>query len=410
MTGKVANMSNYPNGFTGGLLLEGIPTLREHSGKVFYLGDTNSAAFPNRKGASDTNKGGFLDPLSTLDNAVEQCLAARGDVIRVLPGTQLDIEASTAIDVEGIAIVGMGFGDDRPQLALNIADALDIEASNVTIANVVFDGLDGEVASGIDVVGSDFHMVGCHKAIEAHDEGADFITVTATGHRAVFAGNTVDGENASEAWVDIEGAAVGVRFLDNYLYGGTAPTSGWIDAEGQGPTDTVLKGNDFTSGTLFGQTAAVRTLDRDTAAGASAEGMQQIVLADLPDASDELLSVTGTVDLWGAVAVVSTAASTNGTLALAASTGETIMVTSSFEDEATHAEAPGDSFTITNPGGAAVAEAVGALAAPTIMWDYPIRLSDCQIDMTAASGGNLVLDWVFFYAPVTDGAVLADIT
>ena len=38
MTGKVGTMSNYPNGFAGGLMLDGLATHRTHSGKVLYVG------------------------------------------------------------------------------------------------------------------------------------------------------------------------------------------------------------------------------------------------------------------------------------------------------------------------------------------------------------------------------------
>ncbi len=92
MTGKVANMSNYPQGFSGGLLLDGLSTHKTHTGKVFYVAGGSDAtlgtqpAYTNRKSASNANKGTFLEPFKTLAYAVEQCVDARGDVIVCLPG------------------------------------------------------------------------------------------------------------------------------------------------------------------------------------------------------------------------------------------------------------------------------------------------------------------------------------
>ena len=95
MTGFTAQMSTYNQGFSQGLTIRGLPIALAHPGKVFFVGDaTNVKAYPNRKTGSDGNRGSFLDPYATIDYAVGQCLAGRGDIIYVLPGHVEDIAAA----------------------------------------------------------------------------------------------------------------------------------------------------------------------------------------------------------------------------------------------------------------------------------------------------------------------------
>lgn len=400
-----SKLSNYPNGFKGGVSLDGsAPLHREHSGKVFYVGDSNTVAFPNRKGASDINRGTFLDPLSTLDKADELAVDGRGDVVAILPGTNLDIEASQTITKGGLVIRGLGYGDDRAKVTLNVADALDIEAANVVLENLYLPEPDGAVASRIDVDNTGFQMVGCH--VQIADEDVDVITMTDEAHNAAFVGNTVDGEGASEAFVDMEGAVQGTRFIDNYLYGPTAPTSGWVDAEGVAVADTVFSGNENTSGTLFGQTAAVRTVNKDGAV--VGQGMQAVVLANQADETGVIADVSGTVDIWGIHLFASTAGdgdTSAGTVGTEADGAASLMGAGDWSDESV--EAAGDVLTAATPGAAQSVTEVASAVSP--YWSSPVRVADTAIDLTQTGTGEATaFDIVIYYQPVTLGATIAD--
>ena len=100
MTGKVAHMSNYQQGFDGGVLIRGVPLTVTHPGKVFFVSDTGLAAYANRKTPSDGNKGTFHAPFATIDYAVGQCVANRGDIIYVLPGHVETISTATSLALD----------------------------------------------------------------------------------------------------------------------------------------------------------------------------------------------------------------------------------------------------------------------------------------------------------------------
>ena len=140
MTGKVANMSNYPNGFNGGLSIRGLPSAYVHPGKVYYVGAVaTTPAFTNRKGSSNANKGTFLDPFATIDYAIGQCVDGREDTIVVLPGhiETITTAAGVALDVIGVTLVGLGKGDDQAQILFDAAAAtVAVTAANVTISNI----------------------------------------------------------------------------------------------------------------------------------------------------------------------------------------------------------------------------------------------------------------------------------
>src|SRR3990167_4421252 len=112
-------MSNFPNGFANGVTIRGVPILQSHTGKVFWV--NNSGVLPDGGiSGADANPGTYLQPFSTIDNAINNCTASRGDVIMVMPGHAETVSATTiAMDVAGVNIVGLGVGALRPTLSFN---------------------------------------------------------------------------------------------------------------------------------------------------------------------------------------------------------------------------------------------------------------------------------------------------
>src|SRR3990167_6673223 len=115
------------------------------TGRVFYVG---SVAVPG--GVVGANVAGAHGdspkrPFSTIDYAIGQCTASRGDVIYVLPGHSETITAAAGIDVDvaGVSIVGLGAGRNRPEVIVDATSAvgvdIDIDAANCTIENIYFD-------------------------------------------------------------------------------------------------------------------------------------------------------------------------------------------------------------------------------------------------------------------------------
>lgn len=134
-------ISNFPHGFQHGVTIRGIPLVVSHPGKVFWL--SNSTALPdNARRGSDSNDGTYNSPFATLDYAVGRCTANRGDIIMVKPGHAETVSAAGAIalDVAGVAVVGLGYGSLRPTFTLDTANtaAITVAANNVTVHNCLF--------------------------------------------------------------------------------------------------------------------------------------------------------------------------------------------------------------------------------------------------------------------------------
>jgi hypothetical protein len=158
--------SNFPNGFANGITVRGMPLTVAHPGKVFWVGNAANAMLEGHRNASDGNRGTFDAPFSTLDYAIGQCRASRGDIIFVKPGHAENLGAAAAIvsDIAGVAVVGLGTGSLRPKFSWTAAAAdWDMTANNLTFVNVEFQANFADVASGIDVSGvTGLSFIGCY--------------------------------------------------------------------------------------------------------------------------------------------------------------------------------------------------------------------------------------------------------
>lgn len=123
--------------------------LLSHPNEVFYVGNAVT-------GATDGEGYGRnpAAPFATLDYAIGQCTASKGDVIYVLPGHNEGLGSGESIDadVAGISIIGLGEGALTPRIDFDHATAaFDVGASGVTIRNLRLLPSVPTVAIGIDV-------------------------------------------------------------------------------------------------------------------------------------------------------------------------------------------------------------------------------------------------------------------
>lgn len=134
-------MANYPGGFKDGISIRGVPLTLTHPGKVFWVSNTSTLLY-NQKAGSDGNDGSFNAPYATLEKAINQCVADRGDVIFIKPGHAENVASATALnfDVAGIAIIGLGTGTKRPTFTVTTANTatIPVSAANITVMNCVF--------------------------------------------------------------------------------------------------------------------------------------------------------------------------------------------------------------------------------------------------------------------------------
>lgn len=134
--------SNYPNGFSGIVTLRNVPIVQTNPGKVFWLSNNTTGLLAGQRGGSDGNHGTFDSPFATLNYALTQCIANRGDVIFIKPGHVETVSSATALNLStaGVAIVGLGYGSARPKFTLDTANTstIPVSADNISIQNVQF--------------------------------------------------------------------------------------------------------------------------------------------------------------------------------------------------------------------------------------------------------------------------------
>jgi hypothetical protein len=152
-------MSNYPSGFADGITVKGMPLLQANPGRIFFVNNSSALAPGGVAGVdqANANAGTYQRPYATIDYAVGQCTANRGDIIFVMPGHAETIANATtlSLDVAGIAIIGLGLGSLRPRLTFTTATAnIPITAANVVVKNILHIANFADVASAYTATGT----------------------------------------------------------------------------------------------------------------------------------------------------------------------------------------------------------------------------------------------------------------
>ena len=134
-------MTNFPQGFANGLNVRGMPLLQMQPGSVFWV---NNSTVLNAGAAagSDLNRGTYQRPFATVAGALAQCLAGRGDIIFVGAGHAETLSSATALamNVKGVAVVGLGAGSMRPTFTLDTANTatIAVSADDISFQNCIF--------------------------------------------------------------------------------------------------------------------------------------------------------------------------------------------------------------------------------------------------------------------------------
>lgn len=205
-------MTNYPNGFSGGVSVRGVPVEIIPPNKVFFVQNTIG---------SDGNRGTKDKPFKTLDYAIGRCTASKGDIIFLLPGHAETISAAGTVtcDVAGVTIIGLGYGSLRPTFTWSAtASTWLVSAANVTIQNIVCLVSIDSVVKGIDIsaAGCTLDAVDFRETASAQmlifintAAGANYLTVKNCYHVQAAAG--------SAKWIDLVGADW-ARFENNFFH------------------------------------------------------------------------------------------------------------------------------------------------------------------------------------------------
>lgn len=219
-------MSNFNSGFAAGVTIRGVPIMQTHSGKVFWVGNS-TAMLANQHAGSNGNSGEFNSPYSTLDYAIGQCVANRGDIIFVKPGHAETLSTATALalDVAGVAIVGLGTGSNRPTFTLDTATTttIAVSAANISVQNCIFTANFADIVSVFTLTtASNFALERCY--IKATAANMNFLNVidtdatTANADGLYIAGNKwIEPDLATLGFVKMDGTNGDITFIDNRL-------------------------------------------------------------------------------------------------------------------------------------------------------------------------------------------------
>lgn len=172
---------------------------------------------------------------STLNDALGQCRANKGDTVYALPGHTEVISAADQMSnlVAGTKIMGVGVGNERPTFTWTAATSTFLfDVANVTISNCILLMDPGagtvNVAAPITVSAAGCGIYGCliRMGTDVNSKVTIGVTTTAAADELTISGNHVYGATAAEATTLFQ--LVGADRLvmeDNYIAGATSSTA-----------------------------------------------------------------------------------------------------------------------------------------------------------------------------------------
>lgn len=457
----MAGVSNYPNGFLNGVTLRGVPIQQGFSGSVFWV--NGSTVLPvGGVGGSNGNRGTYQKPFATIDYAVSQCLANRGDVILVMPNHTEDITGAAGIDldIDGVSIIGLGAGDVQAKVTFsNTASTFEINADNATVQGLWFEATVTGVVIGVNVLnGSDDYWIGNNRFSTetlGTDEFEDCISVT-TSDRGVIEENVIDMDEAGSAsGIHLAGICLGATLRRNEIQGDFS--AGCIEVVTASEhifihDNTLINGvhsglntvacitlvtgttgfiqdNQLYTNVAAASTAAVAadscffgggnwvsTTAETVPLQVEGGGVNGIIRATVATGkADEtnglgLFTVLGVIDVWGiqqraeivadsAIVLGVQVDATDTTLDSVLVTGTNLSTQTTIGDYANSGTA-GGAFTVVQ-----VEDTTGSP-----MWDTPVRVPAGIIEQTSSgAGGTLVSGYTVYWSEVTAGATVVAI-
>lgn len=141
------SLTKFPKGIQTSHVISAETT--NSSGKVFFVCNSTVHRPDGVAGADVAGLGQDpTRPFATIDFAIGQCVANRGDTIFVMEGHAETLSSAGAItlDVAGVSIIGLGTGNSRPTLTFSTLTTASFvsSANHVKVHNIVgISGIDG---------------------------------------------------------------------------------------------------------------------------------------------------------------------------------------------------------------------------------------------------------------------------
>ena len=153
------------------------------SGKVFIVGDSSTANLNMLEQMFDVDTDGKIRFYSTIDAAVSACTADAGDTIYVMPGHTETISgaAGIAMDVAGVAVIGLSRGTLKPTLTFSAAASdINVSAANCLIKNIRMVSSVNDLANFIDADAGQLAIEDCDFITSSAKEALCFINIATT--------------------------------------------------------------------------------------------------------------------------------------------------------------------------------------------------------------------------------------
>ena len=252
-------------GFADGVIIRGVPLLTLYPGNVYWV-DSNGGG---------GSRGTFTNPVATLLEAHALVTDNNGDIIVIKPGHAESPTATVAYTASGFAIIGLGFGDNRPTFTnATAAGANDFiftfSGDDVVVYNIKWAeaASTGTAVTVFQVDGDNFHIENCY--IEMGEKTTRFLDHLTTGKQGLSViNNTIVGTAA--------GPDVGICIKKTHLYA-TITGNKWLLAQSAGiDTGCVI----FVSGTTK---AGSHIIDGDIVVG-MADTIPYLTQTDVQDNS-----------------------------------------------------------------------------------------------------------------------------
>lgn len=221
-----------------------------NTGAVFYVNNSSSGLLTGAIAGSNGNDGKSpLTPFATIDFAIGQCTASRGDTIYVMPGHAETVSTAGGIaqDVAGVEIIGVGVGHSRPVITFDTITGASwaVSANNCKVKNIV--GL-----AGLDGLTLPFNVTGNNCVIDIEWQDASSLIEAETVVRLDTADNATlylkyNGFTAGNAAVRV----VAIDDCDNvqiYIDAYGVVSTAWVNMVDVASTNVSVRGRLFTQG------------------------------------------------------------------------------------------------------------------------------------------------------------------
>lgn len=210
-------LTHFPNGVSSfGMPVVGVGEETMTTGNVFFV-DSGNANASNANAATDPNK-----PAATIDGCIAKCTANNGDIILVMPGHDENPTTSITMDVAGVWIRGIGWGDDRPTVTFGAAGAtVAMSAASTRISNIVFDlgTVAATVTNCFNITANGCIVENCEVRPHATSQFTNFLTAT-DAERVVIRNNDFRGiEGTSGTSGVVVDGCDDITIVNNIIFG-----------------------------------------------------------------------------------------------------------------------------------------------------------------------------------------------